>query len=52
MEINVFSPGGLRSAKQFEGVKFAHAVIEALERIVEYMGFYQRNFNNIDMATL
>jgi glutathione synthase len=52
MEINVFSPGGLGSARQFEGVNFADAVIEALERKVQYMGFYQRNFNNIDMATL
>jgi len=52
MEINVFSPGGLGSARQFEGVNFADAVIEALERKVHYMGFYQRNFNNIDMATL
>lgn len=52
MEINVFSPGGLGSAQQFEGVKFADAVIDALERKVQYMGFYQRNFNNIDMATL
>lgn len=52
MEINVFSPGGLGSARQFENVNFAHAVIEALERKVNYMGFYRRNFNNIDMATL
>ncbi len=52
MEINVFSPGGLGSARQFEGVNFADGVIEALERKVQYMGFYQRNFNNIDMATL
>ncbi|MFT7640182.1 MAG: glutathione synthase, partial [Pirellulaceae bacterium] len=49
MEINVFSPGGLGSARQFEGVNFAHCVIEALERKVDYMGFYKRNFNNIDM---
>jgi hypothetical protein len=27
-------------------------VIEALERKVQYMGFYRRNFNNVDMATL
>jgi glutathione synthase len=52
MEINVFSPGGLGSARQFEGVNFAAAVIQALERKVEYMGYYKRNFNNIDMATL
>ena len=52
MEINVFSPGGLGSARLFEGVNFADAVIEALERKVDYMSFYKRNFNNIDMATL
>ncbi|MBN1908959.1 MAG: glutathione synthase [Pirellulales bacterium] len=52
MEINVFSPGGLGSAQTFENVNFAHAVIAALERKVQYMGFYQRNFNNVDMATL
>jgi glutathione synthase len=52
MEINVFSPGGLGSARQFEGVNFADGVIESLERKVQYMGFYQRNFNNVDMASL
>jgi glutathione synthase len=52
MEINVFSPGGLGSAQSFEGVNFNHAVIAALERKVQYMGFYQRNFNNVDMAML
>jgi len=52
MEINVFSPGGLGSAQTFENVNFASAVVAALERKVQYMGFYQRNFNNVDMATL
>ena len=52
MEINVFSPGGLGSAQSFENVNFTTAVIGALERKVQYMGFYQRNFNNVDMATL
>ena len=52
MEINVFSPGGLGSAQSFENVNFCIPVIEALERKVQYMGFYQRNFNNVDMATL
>ncbi|NQT37774.1 MAG: glutathione synthase [Planctomycetes bacterium] len=52
MEINVFSPGGLGSAQSFEGVNFAAAVIVALERKVHYMGYYDRNFNNVDMATL
>jgi len=52
MEINVFSPGGLGSAQRFEKVNFSHAVIQALERKVEYMGFYRRRFDNTEMATL
>ncbi|HKX13343.1 MAG TPA: glutathione synthase [bacterium] len=52
MEINVFSPGGLGSAQKFEGVNFTHAVIEALERKVAYMGYYRRNFDNREMAVL
>jgi len=51
MEINVFSPGGLCSAQKFEKVNFNAAVIEALKQKVEYMDYYQRNFDNIDMAT-
>ena len=52
MEINVFSPGGLGSARQFEKVNFAHAVIEALEKKVQYMSYYRRNFDNVEMASL
>jgi glutathione synthase len=52
MEINVFSPGGLGSARQFEKVNFAHRVVEALERKVDYMSFYRRNFDNVEMSTL
>ncbi|MBN1995594.1 MAG: glutathione synthase [Anaerolineae bacterium] len=52
MEINVFSPGGLGSAQKFEKVNFTVAVIEALERKVQYMSYYERNFDNIEMATL
>ena len=52
MEINVFSPGGLGSAQKFERVNFAHAVIEAVERKVDYMTFYRRNFDNAEMASL
>ncbi len=52
MEINVFSPGGLGSAQSFENVNFNIPVIEALERKVQYMKFYRRNFANIEMATL
>ena len=52
MEINVFSPGGLGSAQKFEEVNFNQAVIQSLERKVEYMRYYRRNFDNIEMSTL
>jgi len=52
MEINVFSPGGLGSAQKLEKINFSIAVIQALERKVGYMGFYMRNFDNVEMATL
>ena len=52
MEINVFSPGGLNSARMFEKVDFAGGVVDALERKVDYMRSYGRNFSNIDLATL
>ncbi len=52
MEINVFSPGGFGSAQRFEKVNFSHAVIEALERKVDYMSYYRRNFANVDLAIL
>ena len=52
MEINVFSPGGLGSSQKFEKVNFTHAVLSALERKVEYMKFYRRNFSNVELATL
>lgn len=52
MEINVFSPGGLGSAQQFEKVNFSTHVIEAIECKVHYMQFYGRNFDNVDMCTL
>lgn len=52
MEINVFSPGGLGSAQKFEGVNFSDAVMTALERKVQFMSFYRRDFDNVGMATL
>jgi glutathione synthase len=52
MEINVFSPGGLGSAQKFTKVNFCKYVLGALERKVDYMSYYVRNFENIDMCTL
>lgn len=52
MEINVFSPGGLGSAQTFEKVNFNNAVVDAIERKVDYMTYYRRNFENVELATL
>jgi glutathione synthase len=52
MEINVFSPGGLGSAQKQEGVNFSDAVLDSLERKVDYMSYYERRFDNREMATL
>lgn len=52
MEINVFSPGGLGSAQQFEKVNFSLAVLDSLEAKVNYMRYYRRNFRNAEMAML
>jgi len=52
MEINVFSPGGLGSAQKFTKINFNKYVITALERKVNYMHYYGRNFDNVDMCTL
>ncbi len=52
MEINVFSPGGLGSAQQYEGVNFAKGVIESLERKVDYAAHYRRGSDNRVIATL
>jgi glutathione synthase len=52
MEINVFSPGGLGSAQKFTKVNFCRYVIEAMQRKVDYMKSYGRNFGNVEMSTL
>ena len=52
MEINVFSPGGLGSAQKFTKINFNRYVIEALERKTEYMQYYGRNFDNVELCTL
>ena len=52
MEINVFSPGGLGSAQKFTKINFNKYVINALERKCNYMRYYGRNFDNVDMCTL
>jgi glutathione synthase len=51
MEINVFSPGGLDSLEELEGVPFAHEVIKAIEHKVEYKNSSHEGFNNAQIAT-
>jgi glutathione synthase len=52
LDINVFSPGGLGNAQEFEKVNFIDAVVKALENKVDYMTYYKRKFDNVDLATL
>lgn len=52
MEINIFSPGGLGSAQKLEKANFSQAVIEALERKVQYSRYYRRKLDNTAMAML
>jgi len=42
MEINVFSPGGIETAEEFEETDFTRTVIEAMERKVQYAHHYRR----------
>ncbi len=52
IDVDVFSPGGIGNAQSFEKSNFSEAVIKALERKADYMTYYHRQFNNVDMATL
>ncbi len=52
MEVNVFSPGGLGSAQEFEKVDFSRHVIEALERKVQYISNYRRSTDQAVIAML
>lgn len=52
MEINVYSPGGLASAKQHTGTDFADIIIQDLERKVRYKSYYGTSLSNVAMATL
>ena len=50
MEINVFSPGGLKSAEAFTGIKFSQLVIQDLERKVNQRNNTDRHFSNAELA--
>jgi glutathione synthase len=52
MEINVFSPGGLGSARQTTKVDFASVVIGDLERKLDLRASYGPRLDNVTLATL
>lgn len=52
MEANVFSAGGLNSLKELTGVDFATAVVEALERKLEFRAENEQGLFNAELATL
>jgi glutathione synthase len=52
MEINVFTPGGITTACELEGVDFTEPIIEALERKVHYKQTYQDQLTNKVVATM
>jgi glutathione synthase len=52
MEINVFTPGGLGSAKRVTKVDFSEVVIEDLERKAKYKEYYGATISNVQIATI
>ena len=52
MEINVFSPGGVSECEHFEKAKFFREIILSLEKKVRYIRYYNRHFDNPEMAML
>ncbi len=52
IDIDIFCPGGLVTAQGYAKANFGVAIIAALEKKVEYMSYYHRQFDNIHMATL
>lgn len=51
VEINVYTPGGLWSAKKYEGVNFFGLIVDDLERKVGIANNYGRQFANAELAT-
>jgi glutathione synthase len=51
MEINVQSPGGVKSAEKFEGVSFTTEIIKSVERKVAHRMQHPDSISNIELAT-
>jgi glutathione synthase len=52
LEVNVFSPGNLKSCSTLAGVDFSGTIMEAIERKVEIAQDYGRIFDNRHLAML
>jgi glutathione synthase len=52
MELNLDSPGGIVSMEKLEKEKYASAIIEAIERKIEYQKYYMGKLPNAYLATL
>ena len=52
LEVNVFSPGNLKSCSELAGVDFSEAIIASIERKVEIASDYGRTFDNRHLAML
>ncbi len=52
LEVNVFSPGNLRSCNTLQGVNFAEPIIASIERKVEISKEFARAFDNRALAVM
>jgi glutathione synthase len=52
LEVNVFSPGNLKSCSTLAGVDFSVPIIQSIERKVEIASDYSRAFDNRHLAML
>ncbi len=52
LEVNVFSPGNLRSCNTLTGVNFAEPIIVSVERKVEISKEFANAFNNKALAVM
>ena len=52
LEINVQSPGGLHSASEHQGVNFIRALVESLERKVDYLRRHGETFDNARVCVM
>ncbi len=52
LEVNVFSPGNLKSCSELAGVDFSVPILESIERKVDIARDYARSFDNRHLAIL